>query len=50
MYALNLVEKIADKCTNVKGYPMNINAGQNTIGGIVRYLHYYMDIHVVICN
>ena len=38
MYTLNLCQKAQqDSCTTVDGYPMNINAGEHTSDGVVRY-------------
>ena len=47
MYSLNLCQKISDDCVTVNGYPVNINADQNTI---VRYGLLLVIVDVVICS
>ena len=50
MYELNLCQKITENCAMVNDYPKNINAGQNTNGGIVRYGLLLVIVDVVICS
>ena len=49
MYSLSLCQKLSDDddCTSVNGYPVNINADQNTV---VRYGLLLVIVDVVICS